>query len=110
MVMQPAEDGMRFDASGALHRARDRRIFVERSMGPQFVVVGSIFLQNSAQVRLTQNDDVVDAHAGSIPSAVRQSHSAKGKLVQWAYPQSLDYHVSSPGWESNKAIPTGEVR
>jgi hypothetical protein len=22
-------------------------------------------------------------------------------------PLSLDYHVSSPGWESNKAIPTG---
>jgi predicted type IV restriction endonuclease len=24
-----------------------------------------------------------------------------------AVPLSLDYHVSSPGWESNKAIPTG---
>jgi hypothetical protein len=29
VVMEAAEDGERFDASGPLNRARDRRIFVQ---------------------------------------------------------------------------------
>jgi hypothetical protein len=48
VVMESAEDGERFDASGPLNRARNRRIFVQRPMRSDVVVIACVGLQNSA--------------------------------------------------------------
>src|SRR5258708_27518749 len=54
---------MRWDASGPLNRARERRMFVQRAVRSQIVVIAGIGLQNPAEVRLTQGDHMVDAFA-----------------------------------------------
>src|SRR5258708_29771107 len=54
---------MRWDASGPLNRARERRMFVQRAVRSQIVVIAGIGLQNPAEVRLTQGDHMVDALA-----------------------------------------------
>ena len=48
VVMESAEDGERFDASGPLNRARNRRIFVQRPMRSDVVVIACVGSQNSA--------------------------------------------------------------
>jgi hypothetical protein len=48
MVMKAAEDRRRYEASTVLDGPMDREILVERPMGSQLVIVGSILLQNSA--------------------------------------------------------------
>jgi hypothetical protein len=47
MVMKAAEDRRRYEASTVLDGPMDRGILVERPMGSQLVIVGSILLQNS---------------------------------------------------------------
>ena len=61
--MKAAEDGHRYDAAPALDRPLDRGIFVERPMCPQLVIVSGIFRQNPAQMRLAQDDEMVDTLA-----------------------------------------------
>jgi thiamine pyrophosphate-dependent acetolactate synthase large subunit-like protein len=48
VVMQSAEEHMRRDATDALNRARERRVFVQRSVRSQIVVIAGIGLQNPA--------------------------------------------------------------
>ena len=59
MVMKAAEDGHRYAAAPVLDGPMDRGILVERPMCPQLVIVSGIFRQNSAQMRLTQDDEMV---------------------------------------------------
>src|SRR5258708_34022126 len=54
---------MRWDASGPLNRAREWRIFVQRAVRSQIIVIAGIGLQNAAEVRLAQGDHMVDALA-----------------------------------------------
>ena len=39
----------------------ERRVFVQRSMGPRRIIIGSIRAYDSAQMRLTEYDHVVQA-------------------------------------------------
>src|SRR6516164_9495100 len=63
LVMQSTENSMRPDATDPLNRAREWRIFVQRAVRSQIVVIAGIGLQNPAEVRLTQGDHMVDALA-----------------------------------------------
>jgi hypothetical protein len=44
-----------------LNRAMERRVFVQRSMGPRRIIIGSIRAYDSAQMRFTEYDHVVQA-------------------------------------------------
>ena len=57
--MEAAEDGERFDASGPLNLASNRRIFVQRPMRSDVVVIASIVSQDSTQMYLAHDNDVV---------------------------------------------------
>jgi hypothetical protein len=59
MVMKAAEDGHRYDVAPVLDGPMDQGILVERPMCPQLVIVSGIFRQNSAQMRLAQDDEMV---------------------------------------------------
>jgi hypothetical protein len=59
VVMKSAQDGVRTYETGSLNRPRNRRIFVKGSMSPDAVVVASVRFQNSAQMCLAQDNDVV---------------------------------------------------
>jgi hypothetical protein len=48
VVMQSAEERMRRDATDPLNRAREWRVFVQRSVRSQIVVIAGIGLQNPA--------------------------------------------------------------
>jgi hypothetical protein len=66
-MMKSAEYRVRTDDSSALNQARDRRIFVQRPMCSDVVVVTSIGSQGPAQMRLTENDDMIQAFAADRP-------------------------------------------
>src|SRR5215470_13388955 len=74
-VMQSAEDGMRPDATDSLNWAREWRIFIQRSVRSQTVVIAGIGFQNPAWVRLAQSDHVVGALASD------RSDQSFGKAV-----------------------------
>src|ERR1019366_9228439 len=57
------KDGVRFDASGPLNRARDWRIFVQGPMRSNFIVITSVGLQDPAQMRLAEDDKMIHALA-----------------------------------------------
>ncbi len=61
VVMKSAKDRVRSDASGPLNRARDRRIFVQGTMRSDVVVITSVGLQDAAQMRLVQDDQMIHA-------------------------------------------------
>jgi len=63
VVMESAKDRVRFDASGALNRARDRSIFVQRPMRSDLVVIAGIGLQDPTQVSLAHDDEMIEALA-----------------------------------------------
>ena len=50
-------------AAGPLNRARDWRIFIQRPMCSNLVVIASIGSQDSAQMRLAQDDEMVNTLA-----------------------------------------------
>ena len=79
MVMKAAKDGVRFDASSPLNRGRNRRIFVQRPVRSDVIVIASIGSQDPAQMRLAQDDDMVHTLAPDRPD--QQSHSAKARPV-----------------------------
>jgi len=58
-MMKSAQDGVRNYGAGSLNRTRDRRILLQRPMRSNAVVIGRIVFQNSAQMRLAQDNDVV---------------------------------------------------
>jgi hypothetical protein len=61
MVIKAAENGRNYDAAPVLDGPIDRGILVERPMGSQLIIVSSIVLQNSAQMRFPQDNHMVDA-------------------------------------------------
>jgi hypothetical protein len=63
IVMKSAKDWLRFDISSPLNRAIDRRIFVQRPVRSEVIVIASVGSQDLAQMFLTQDDDMVDALA-----------------------------------------------
>jgi hypothetical protein len=63
MMMKSTKDRVRFNAPGRLNRTGDRRIFIQCPVRPDLVVIAGISLQDPAQVRLAQDDDMVDALA-----------------------------------------------
>ena len=63
LMMKPAQDGVRNYGAGSLNRTRDRRIVLQRPMRSNAVVIGRIVFQNSAQMCLAQNDDVIQTLA-----------------------------------------------
>ncbi len=62
LMMEPAEDWNRFDAANVLDPAI-RSIFLQREMGPDLIVVRSVSLQDNAQVRFAEHDEVVERFA-----------------------------------------------
>ena len=63
VVVESAEDGARFYASGALNRANGRRVFVQRPMRSDVVIIACVRSQDPSQMGLTQNDDMIQALA-----------------------------------------------
>jgi hypothetical protein len=63
VVMKFAKNGVPFDASGPLNQTNGRRIFVQRSVRSNAVVIISVGFQNSAQMRLAQDNNVVQTLA-----------------------------------------------
>ena len=61
MVMKPAQDWAGTDGSSPLNGARDRRIFVQRPVRSDVVVIASIGSQDPAQMFLAQDDKMVQA-------------------------------------------------
>jgi hypothetical protein len=59
VVVKPGKDGVRFDASDSLKRMRNRRILVQGSMRSEIIIIVGVRFQNSAQIRLAQDKDVV---------------------------------------------------
>jgi len=60
LMMQPAKDWNRCDASELLGAPKVRSIFIQRNMGPDFVVVRSVGLQDIAQVRFAEHHEVIE--------------------------------------------------
>src|SRR5215469_5056654 len=63
LVMQSTENSMRPDATDPLNRSREWRVFVQRPVRSQIVVIAGISLQNPAEVYLAQGDHMVEALA-----------------------------------------------
>jgi hypothetical protein len=58
-MMEPAQDWNRGDAADLLGTAKIWSIFVQREMRPDLIVVRSVSLQDVAQVRFAEHDEVV---------------------------------------------------
>src|ERR1700722_3933093 len=58
-MVKSTEDGVRFDTSDSLNLASDRRILVQGSMRSDVIVIVGVGFQNSAQMHLAQDNDVV---------------------------------------------------
>lgn len=65
VVVESAEDGARFYASGALNRANGRCVFVQRPVRSDVVMIACVRSQNPSQMGLTQNDDMIQALAAN---------------------------------------------
>jgi hypothetical protein len=63
MVMKSAEQRAGLDVSAPLNRAIGWRIFIQRTVGSDVVVIASIGSQYPAQMRLTQDHDMIQTLA-----------------------------------------------
>src|SRR5262249_25056980 len=79
LMMQPADQGIRHNASNPLNWARDRRILSQGAMRSRRVVITRIRFYESAQVLLTQCDDMVNALAPDRPNQRRPVTAAQSK-------------------------------
>ena len=61
MVVKAAEDRLRCDGADGLNRAMKRGVLVQRLMSPRLIIIGGICAEDSAQVRFTEHDHVVQA-------------------------------------------------
>ena len=61
--MESTQDRHGYDASEHLWAPGVRRVFAQREMGPDVIVVGSISFERPAQVGLAEHHDVVEALA-----------------------------------------------
>src|SRR5262245_4769469 len=68
LMMQPVDQGIRHNASDPLNWARDRRILSQGAMSSRRVVIARIRFYESAQVLLTQCDDMVNTLASDRPN------------------------------------------
>ena len=59
MVVKTAEDRLRCDGAEVLNRAMERGVLIQRSMSPQLIIIGGICAEDSAKVRFTKHDHVV---------------------------------------------------
>ena len=62
-MMESTQDRYRNDTSERLCAPEVRRIFAQRQMGPDVVVIRSISFERPAQVGLAEHHDVVEALA-----------------------------------------------
>jgi hypothetical protein len=62
-MTQPAKDWYHCDAADLLGPAKIRSIFIQREMDPDLIVVRNVSLQNVAQVRFAEHDEVVERFA-----------------------------------------------
>src|SRR3984893_9009353 len=58
-MIESAQDRVRTYDAGSLYRPRNRRIFMQRSMRSDAVVISGIRFQDPAQMHLAQDNDVV---------------------------------------------------
>ncbi len=63
LMMQAAQEWNRRDVADRLHAPEVRRIFLQREMDPNLVVIRSVGLQDATQVRLVELHYVVEAVA-----------------------------------------------
>jgi phenylacetate-coenzyme A ligase PaaK-like adenylate-forming protein len=63
MMVESTQDRAGSDGADALNWTPERRVFVQRAVGSDFVVVAAITSQDSAQVRLPYDNDVVKTFA-----------------------------------------------
>ena len=63
VVMKPAKQCVRPDVPDPLNRAIGWRIFVQRPVCSDVVVIASVGSQDSAQMRLTQDDNMIQTLA-----------------------------------------------
>jgi hypothetical protein len=63
LVVKPTKDWPCNDGTEALNRPMDRSVLVQRAMGPRFIIVPRVTLQDPAQVPLVQGDDMIGALA-----------------------------------------------
>src|ERR1700730_13546004 len=88
--MKSAKDGVSFDASDSLNLASDRRILVQGSMRSVAIVIVGVGFQNSAQMRLAQDNDVVhtltpDRSDQPLGKAILPRRGRCGRLVPDAH-------------------------
>lgn len=62
-MIEPAKDRYRRDTADLLRLAKIRTIFVQEEMGPHLIVVRSGCLQDMAQVRFAEHDEMVERFA-----------------------------------------------
>src|SRR3981081_3891653 len=92
-MMKSAQDGVRNYGAGSLNRTRDRRILLQRPMRSNAVVIGRIVFQNSAQMCLAQDDDVIQ----TLPP--KRSHQPFGKaVVKTSHLHSSRLIGRTPSW------------
>jgi len=85
-MMQPADQGMRHNASDPLDWARDRRILSQGAMSSRRDVIARIGFYESTQVLLTQGDDMVNTFASDRPyqsfhEAILPRRARRNRLV-----------------------------
>ena len=59
LMMKSAQDSVRTYDAGSLNRPRNRRIFVQRSMRSDAVVIIGVRFQNPAQMLLAEDNEVI---------------------------------------------------
>ena len=62
-MMEPAQDWYRCDAADLLRPAKIWGIFIQSQMRPDLVVVQSVSLKDTAQVRFAEHYEVVERFA-----------------------------------------------
>src|SRR5262249_856902 len=90
LMMQPADQGIRHDASNPLNWARDWRILSQRPMSSRRVVIARIRFHGSTQVLLNQCDDLFDARTAdragqSLHQALLPGRARRNGLVADAH-------------------------
>ena len=63
LVVQPADERVRYDVPDRLNRTRQRCILVQGTMCSRFIIIPSIGAQDPAQVLFTEYYDVINALA-----------------------------------------------
>jgi hypothetical protein len=59
-MMKSAEKRPRGEVTEPLNGSTDRRVFVQRQMRPEFVVIAGVGTKNSTQLGVADHDDMVE--------------------------------------------------